>query len=105
MIQINDNSNKVVINFPRNNRNFQPTLLKVKSVLLNIENSYSIDAEVQGDYFTFEIDLSDLKDGEYKALITDGNQDNNTYDIIRIGEIKSNSKSINNKITYKAYGK
>lgn len=105
MIQINDNSTKVTINFPRNNRNFNPTLLKLKSVLLNIENSYAIDAEVNGDYFTFEIDLSDLKDGEYKALITDGNADNNTYDIIRIGEIKSNSKSIKSKITYKAYGK
>lgn len=105
MIQINDNLGEVTINFPRNNRNFTPTLLKLKSVLLNVENSYSIDAEIQGDYFTFEINLSDLKDGEYKALITDGNQDNNTYDIIRIGELKSNSKSINNKITYKAYGK
>lgn len=105
MIQIKDKSQQVEVYFPRNERNFMPTLFKIKSVLRNVDYSYAIDAQIDGDYFKFTIDLSDLSDGEYKAMVTDGNQDHNTYTLLRIGEIKSNNIKYNSTITYSPYEK
>ena len=103
MIQIIDNSSIVDAYFPRNSRDFTPTLLKVRSVLKNIDYSYSVTAEVDGDYFKISLDLRELKQGEYKYTLSDGTIDNATYGLIYIGEIKPNTIKNNATITYKTY--
>lgn len=103
MIQITDNSSIVDAYFPRNQRDFTPTLLKVRSVLKNTDYAYSVTAEVDGDYFKISLDLRDLKHGEYKYTLSDGSIDNATYGIIYIGEIKPNVSKNNATITYKPY--
>lgn len=105
MIQILDNSTIVYAYFPRNQRDFTPTLLKLRSVLKNIDYSYSVTTEVDGDYFKISLDLRDLKQGEYKYTLSDGTLDNATYGIIYIGEPKPNVIKNNATITYKPYEK
>ena len=105
MIQIIDNSTIVDAYFPRNSRDFTPTLLKVRSVLKNTDFSYSVTAEVDGDYFKIPVDFRDLKQGEYKYTLSDGTIDNATYRLIYIGEIKPNTIKNNATITYKPYEK
>ena len=103
MIQILDNSTIVDAYFPRNSRDFTPTLLKVRSVLMNTDFSYSVTAEVDGDYFKISLDLRDLKQGEYKYTLSDGSIGNATYGLIYIGEPKPNVSKNNATITYKPY--
>lgn len=104
MIQIIDNSTIVDAYFPRNQRDFVPTLLKLRSVLKNIDFSYSVTTEVDGDYFKIPVDFRELKQGEYKYTLSDGTLDNATYGIIYIGEPKPNVVN-NATITYKPYEK
>ena len=103
MIQILDNSSIVDAYFPRNQRDFTPTLLKVRSVLKNTDFSYSVTAEVDGDYFKISVDFRELKQGEYKYTLSDGTIDNATYGLIYIGKIRPNVTKNNATITYKPY--
>lgn len=105
MINIYNNLHQIIVYFPRNSRDFTPTLLKLRSVLKNIDYSYSVTAEVDGDYFKIPVDFRELKQGEYKYTLSDGTLDNATYGIIYIGEPKPNVIKNNATITYKPYEK
>ena len=102
MINIYNNSTQVEVYFPRNQRNFTPNLLKVRSVVKNVDYDYLITCTIEGDYFKTVLDLSDLTNGEYKYTLTDGLDC--TYGLIRIGNPKPSTVKNNQTITYKPYG-
>lgn len=101
MINLYNNSSKVEVFFPRNERNFTPNLLKIRSVVKNIDYDYLITCTIEGDYFKCTLDLSDLTNGEYKYTLTDGLDC--TYGLIRIGDPKPSVTKNNQTITYKPY--
>lgn len=101
MINIDKNSTQVEVFFPRNERNFTPSLLKIRSVVKNVDYDYLITCTIEGDYFKCTLDLSDLVNGEYKYVLTDGLDC--TYGLIRIGNPKPNVTKNNTTITYKPY--
>ena len=102
MINIDKNSTQVEVFFPRNQRDFTPTLLKVRSVVKNIDFDYLVTCVIEGDYFKCTLDLSDLTNGEYKYTLTNGLDC--TYGLMRIGDPKPNVTKNNTTITYKPYG-
>ena len=102
MINIDKNSTQVEVFFPRNQRNFNPSLLKVRSVVKNVDYDYLVTCTIEGDYFKTVLDLSDLTNGEYKYTLTNGLDC--TYGLIRIGNPKPSTVKNNTTITYKPYG-
>lgn len=102
MINIDNNSHQVEVYFPRNQRNFNPSLLKVRSVIKNVDYDYLVTCTIEGDYFKTVLDLSDLPNGEYKYTLTNGLDC--TYGLIRIGNPKPSTVKNNTTITYKPYG-
>ena len=102
MINIYNNSTQVEVYFPRNERKFTPNLLKVRSVVKNIDYDYLVTCTIEGDYFKCTLDLSDLTNGEYKYTLTNGLDC--TYGLIRIGDPKPSTVKNNTTITYKPYG-
>lgn len=102
MINIDRNSTQVEVYFPRNQRNFTPTLLKIRSVVKNVDYDYLITCTIEGDYFKTVLDLSDLTNGEYKYVLTDGLDC--TYGLMRIGNPKPSTVKNNTTIVYKPYG-
>lgn len=102
MINIYKNSTQVEVYFPRNSRDFTPTLLKVRSVIKNVDYDYLITCTIEGDYFKTVLDLSDLTNGEYKYVLTNGLDC--TYGLMRIGDPKPNVTKNNQTIVYKPYG-
>ena len=102
MINIDKNSTQVEVYFPRNQRDFNPTLLKIRSVVKNVDYDYLITCVIEGDYFKTVLDLSDLTNGEYKYTLTNGLDC--TYGLIRIGDPKPSVTKNNTTITYKPYG-
>lgn len=102
MINIDKNLSQVEVFFPRNQRDFTPTLLKIRSVVKNVDYDYLVTCTIEGDYFKTVLDLSDLVNGEYKYTLTDGLDC--TYGLIRIGDPKPSTVKNNTTITYKPYG-
>lgn len=102
MINIYNNSTQIEVYFPRNERNFTPSLLKVRSVVKNVDYDYLVTCTIEGDYFKTVLDLSDLPNGEYKYTLTDGLDC--TYGLMRIGDPKPNVTKNNQTIVYKPYG-
>lgn len=102
MINIYNNSTQVEVYFPRNERKFTPTLLKIRSVIKNVDYDYLITCTIEGDYFKTVLDLSDLPNGEYKYTLTNGLDC--TYGLMRIGNPKPSVIKNNQTIVYKPYG-
>ncbi len=90
--------------FPKNtSKSFEnPFHLKLHSELTN--RNFEYEVEDKGDmrnYYLFEVDFSDLDNGEYVYFIT--NDDYEQIGLLRIGEVEYQNIQSNNKQQYTEY--
>lgn len=100
MLFIDNKSSEISLKIPKNNSNLLSSYtMELKSQATNQSYSFSglTDASTLTDYYTFSIDFSGVKNGEYEYKIGEDKG------LIQIGKISHTNTSYNKEETFIEY--